>query len=101
MAVEDDCVTPLELLALLGGTGRLWAPLLGVIPFTILFDQISANFPNHTSLVIGIAFMAVVYLLPRGVVGFVDDMRALRNKFRIVAADDSDTASDTVGERAR
>lgn len=89
------------IMALLGGTGRLWAPLLGVIPFTILFDQISANFPNHTSLVIGIAFMAVVYLLPRGVVGFVDDMRALRKKFRIVAADDSDTVSDTAGERAR
>ena len=76
------------IMALLGGTGRLWAPLLGVIPFTILFDQVSAHFPNHTSLVIGIAFMAVVYLLPRGVIGFVDDMRRLKRKFRIVLAED-------------
>ncbi|MCI5073863.1 branched-chain amino acid ABC transporter permease [Oricola sp.] len=68
------------IMALLGGTGRLWAPLLGVIPFTILFDQISANFPNYTSLLIGIAFMAIVYYLPRGVIGLVDDIRMRQTK---------------------
>ena len=77
------------IMALLGGTGRLWAPLLGVIPFTILFDQISAHFPNHPSLVIGIAFMSVVYLLPRGVVGLIEDMRRMKRKFRIVWTDDA------------
>ena len=76
------------IMALLGGTGKLWAPLLGVIPFTILFDQISVHFPNQTSLVMGIAFMGVVYLLPRGVVGFVDDMRRLGRRFRIVLAEE-------------
>ncbi len=82
------------IMALLGGTGRLWAPLLGVIPFTILFDQISANFPNHTSLVIGIAFMSVVYLLPRGVVGLIEDMRRMKRKFRIVWTDDAALGKD-------
>ena len=67
------------IMALLGGTGRLWAPLLGVIPFTILFDRISSSFPNHTSLLMGVAFMAVVYVLPRGVMGLVEDMRARRS----------------------
>jgi branched-chain amino acid transport system permease protein len=57
------------IMALLGGTSRIWGPLVGVIPFTILMDQVSSNFPNHTSLVIGIAFMAIVYGLPGGVVG--------------------------------
>lgn len=74
------------IMALLGGTGRLWAPLLGVIPFTILFDRISASFPNHTSLLIGIAFMAIVYFLPRGFVGLVDDIRARHGKMRSEAA---------------
>jgi branched-chain amino acid transport system permease protein len=74
------------IMALLGGTNRLWGPLLGVIPFTILFDQVSARFPNHTSLVIGIAFMAIVYLLPRGVLGLVEDVRRLRRRFRLVVA---------------
>jgi branched-chain amino acid transport system permease protein len=74
------------IMALLGGTGRLWAPLLGVIPFTILFDRISSSFPNHTSLLIGVAFMAIVYFLPRGVIGLVDDIRAMRRRMRHVAA---------------
>ncbi len=74
------------IMALLGGTNRLWGPLLGVIPFTILFDQIAAYFPNQQSLVMGIAFMAIVYLLPRGVLGLVDDFARLRKRFRLVLA---------------
>lgn len=70
------------IMALLGGTSRLWTPLLGVIPFTILFDQVSAHFPNHTSLMIGIAFMAVVYVLPRGVTGLVEDLVRTRGSGR-------------------
>ena len=74
------------IMALLGGTGRLWAPLLGVIPFTILFDRISASFPNHTSLLIGVAFMAIVYFLPRGFVGLVEDVRSkMRSESRAPA----------------
>jgi branched-chain amino acid transport system permease protein len=72
------------IMALLGGTNRLWGPLLGVIPFTILFDQVSANFPNYSSLVVGVAFMAIVYLLPRGVLGLIDDLGKLRRRFRLV-----------------
>lgn len=68
------------IMALLGGTGRLWAPLLGVIPFTILFDRISSNFPNYTNLLIGIAFMAIVYYLPNGVIGLVEKFRARQRK---------------------
>ena len=70
------------IMALLGGTKRLWGPLLGVIPFTILFDQVSARFPNYSSLVVGIAFMAIVYLLPRGVLGLFDDWQKLRKRLR-------------------
>jgi branched-chain amino acid transport system permease protein len=66
------------IMALLGGTSRLWGPLLGVIPFTILFDFVSAHFPNHTSLLIGLAFVAIVYALPHGVLGLFDQLRRLR-----------------------
>lgn len=79
------------IMALLGGTTRLWAPLLGVIPFTILFDQVSAYFPNHTSLVIGVAFMAVVYLVPRGVYGLIADIRRIGRRIRLVLAEDGGT----------
>lgn len=78
------------IMALLGGTKRLWGPLLGVIPFTILFDQISAYFPNHTSLMIGIAFMAIVYLLPHGVLGLWEDLARYRKRIRIVVVDEKE-----------
>lgn len=78
------------IMSLLGGTRRLWGPLLGVIPFTILFDQVSAYFPNHTSLMIGLAFMAIVYLLPNGVIGLWDDIARLRRRIRIVVVDEKE-----------
>ncbi len=78
------------IMSLLGGTKRLWGPLLGVIPFTILFDQITAYFPNHTSLMIGIAFMAIVYLLPHGVIGLWEDLARYRKRIRIVVLDEKE-----------
>jgi len=60
------------IMALLGGSGRLWGPLVGVIPFTILLEVISSNFPNQTTLVIGISFLIIVYFLPKGFVGLLD-----------------------------
>jgi branched-chain amino acid transport system permease protein len=72
------------IMALLGGTNRLWGPLLGVIPFTLLFDWVGANFPNHTSLLVGVAFIAIVYLLPRGVLGLVEDAGKIWKRLRVL-----------------
>lgn len=57
------------IMALLGGTGRLWGPLAGVIPFTILWELISRHAPNQTMLLLGVAFLLIVYVLPGGFVG--------------------------------
>jgi branched-chain amino acid transport system permease protein len=64
------------IMALLGGTRRLWGPLVGVIPFTILMDIVSVRFPNDTSIVIGIAFLVIVYLLPDGITGRLEQLWA-------------------------
>lgn len=63
------------IMALLGGTGRLWGPLVGVIPFTFLWEAISVSFPNQTTLLLGVAFLLIVYFLPRGFVGLIEDAR--------------------------
>ena len=63
------------IMALLGGTGRLWGPLIGVIPFTFLWEAISSSFPNQTTLLLGVSFLIIVYLLPRGFVGLIHDLR--------------------------
>ena len=66
------------IMALLGGVHRLWGPLLGVIPFTLLWELISATFPTQTTLLLGVAFLLIVYLIPNGLVGLVED--ALRKR---------------------
>ena len=66
------------IMALLGGAHRLWGPLVGVIPFMLLWDLISANFPNQATLLLGCAFLLVVYLLPNGVVGLLERLAERR-----------------------
>lgn len=63
------------IMALLGGTGRLWGPLAGIIPFTLLWEVISVSFPNQTMLLLGVSFLVIVYLLPNGFVGLLERIR--------------------------
>lgn len=60
------------IMALLGGMHRLWGPLLGVIPFTLIWEAISIWVPNFTTLFLGFAFLTIVYFLPNGVAGLVE-----------------------------
>lgn len=60
------------IMSLLGGVHRLWGPLLGVIPFTILWELISSKFPAQTTLLLGVAFLLIVYIIPHGFVGLVE-----------------------------
>lgn len=62
------------IMALLGGTRRLWGPLVGVVPFTLVMDFISGHFPNQTPVIVGMAFLAIVYLLPDGVTGQLETL---------------------------
>lgn len=60
------------IMALLGGAHRLWGPLVGVIPLTLMWDAISAQFPNQSTLLLGVAFLSIVYLIPNGIVGWFE-----------------------------
>ena len=62
------------IMALLGGVHRLWGPLVGVIPFTLLWEFISAKFPAQTTLLLGACFLLIVYFIPHGVVGLIEDL---------------------------
>ena len=70
-AISFNAVTSFQtlIMALFGGAARLYGPLLGVLPLLILFELLSANFPNYFSIRLGVVFMLIVYLLPQGVVG--------------------------------
>jgi branched-chain amino acid transport system permease protein len=63
------------IMALLGGVHRLWGPIVGVIPFTIILETIAANFPNQVTLFIGVVFLIIVYFIPRGFAGLMEQAR--------------------------
>lgn len=60
------------IMALLGGAHRLWGPILGAVPLTLLFEFLSARFPSTSTLVMGVVFLLIVYALPSGVAGLWD-----------------------------
>ncbi|KQX38676.1 ABC transporter permease [Devosia sp. Root436] len=62
------------IMALLGGPNRLFGPLLGAIPLFLLFEWLSANFPNHYSIILGLLFIAIVFVLPNGVLAAGDSL---------------------------
>ena len=59
----------------------MWGPLLGVIPFTFLWDAVTASFPNQTALMLGISFLLIVYLIPNGFVGLIENVIHRRKIF--------------------
>jgi branched-chain amino acid transport system permease protein len=75
------------IMALLGGTARLYGPALGVIPLVLLFEYLSANFPNYFSILLGVTFMLIVYLVPNGIAGLIStQLSRLRAKTVIAEA---------------
>ena len=45
---------------------------LGVVPLALLFEYLLASFPNHFSIMVGLVFIVIVYLIPRGIAGLVE-----------------------------
>jgi len=65
------------IMALLGGMQRLWGPVLGVVPLVLLSEELQIRAPFWFSVLLGLIFMVIVYFLPRGVTGLVEDGWAL------------------------
>jgi branched-chain amino acid transport system permease protein len=61
------------IMAFLGGLQKLWGPLLGIIPLIILSEQLQTRFPFWYSILLGLVFMTVIYFLPRGATGLLED----------------------------
>ncbi|WP_433462174.1 branched-chain amino acid ABC transporter permease [Spirillospora sp. CA-128828] len=71
-------VAALALLSVvIGGSGSLWGPCLGAALVLLVRDNLSAYVGGHGPLVLGAVFIAVVFLMPRGLAGLT---RARRRK---------------------
>lgn len=79
LAAQQRLVTPADLgfttaaLALLaviiGGAGSLWGPCLGAALVIVVRDVVGPDIDGHGPLLLGVVFILVVYLLPRGAAG--------------------------------
>jgi branched-chain amino acid transport system permease protein len=59
------------IMALLGGPTHWLGALAGVVPLTALFEVLSVNFPNYFSVLLGVTFLVIVYLVPSGIVALL------------------------------
>jgi branched-chain amino acid transport system permease protein len=64
----------------LGGAGRLYGGLIGAIIFMIARDQFSGIAPQYWYFWIGILLIAVVMLLPNGILGGLSKILAQRRR---------------------
>ena len=70
------------IMALLGGATSVWGPMLGVIPLVLISDYLSVTVPNYFSVVLGLVLLAIVFLVPGGLIGLLrpDGLSAARQR---------------------
>lgn len=59
------------LMALFGGMGQFYGPILGAVIITVLSDMVLAEFPLYNILLLGLIFIVVILFLPNGLVGLI------------------------------
>jgi branched-chain amino acid transport system permease protein len=67
------------IMVIVGGRGTLYGPVLGSAMVLLLRDELSRAFLENWRIALGLVFVAVVYLLPRGIAG------SLKGATRLVA----------------
>jgi branched-chain amino acid transport system permease protein len=59
---------------ILGGTGRLYGGLIGAVVYMVARDQFSGLNPQYWYFWIGLLLIAVVMLLPNGILGGLEHL---------------------------
>jgi branched-chain amino acid transport system permease protein len=59
------------LMAILGGMGQLYGPVLGAVVFSSLREVLITKFPYYYMLLIGIILLVVILYLPNGLAGLI------------------------------
>jgi branched-chain amino acid transport system permease protein len=85
LAIHQQGVTPADasfgtavvalVSVIIGGSGSLWGPCLGAAIVVLVRDQIGPSLGGHGPLLLGLVFVAAVYLLPGGIAGAVGRWR--------------------------
>jgi branched-chain amino acid transport system permease protein len=59
------------LMAIFGGIGQLYGPVIGAAIFALLEEVLITQFPYYYMLLFGLILVAVILFLPRGLVGLI------------------------------
>jgi branched-chain amino acid transport system permease protein len=59
------------LMAIFGGLGQMYGPILGATVFSYVREILITRFPYHYMLLMGIILLAVILYLPNGLVGLI------------------------------
>jgi branched-chain amino acid transport system permease protein len=70
------------LMAIFGGMGQLYGPILGAAVFSYLREVLITRFPYYYMLLIGIILVVSVLYLPNGLVGLVQRRQRLIQKWQ-------------------
>ena len=62
------------LMAIFGGTGQLYGPVIGAVIFAYLQETLQTTFPYYYMLIFGIVLVVVISYLPNGLVGLVQKL---------------------------
>lgn len=64
------------LMAIFGGMGQFYGPILGAVIFAYLEEKLLTTFPYYYKLIFGIILVVAILYLPEGLVGLVQKVRA-------------------------
>jgi len=62
------------LMAIFGGTGQLYGPVIGAVIFAYLQEILTTRFPYYYMLIFGIVLVVAILYLPNGLVGLVQKL---------------------------
>lgn len=63
------------LMAIFGGVGQLYGPILGAAIFTYLEEFLITEFPYYYMLLFGIVLIVVILFIPKGLAGLIEKWR--------------------------
>jgi branched-chain amino acid transport system permease protein len=63
------------LMAIFGGMGHLYAPILGATIFALLEEFLTTKFPYYYMFLFGLIMMIVIRFMPRGLEGIIESFR--------------------------
>ncbi len=70
------------LMAIFGGLGRFYGPILGAVIIAYLEETLITRFPYHYMLIFGIVLVATILYLPGGLVGLAPKLRSWTARLR-------------------